>query len=366
MQWVEEIGVLLEDEGVFICIYFIEMYQCIVQQIVQWMCEVGMYVYIDVVGNVVGCYFFIDLQVKILLIGLYYDMVCNGGKYDGCEGILLFIVVVKYLYECGEILFFYFEVIGFLEEEGVCFKSIFLGSNVVIGYFDMKLLDLQDKDGISMCEVIIQVGYDVVVILQIVCDLVDILGYVEVYIEQGLVLFNCDLLVGIVILIVGSLCYLVELKGVVSYVGIMLMDMCKDVVVVVVEIIFYVEQCCLQDQYVVLVGMVGQLQVLCGLMNVILGVCQLLLDICVVVDEVCMVVVKDILGKIEEICGCCSIDFKLEEILSVVVVLCVLWLMDQLCVVMECVGVMLFELVFGVGYDVMVIVKLMDVCMLFM
>jgi allantoate deiminase/N-carbamoyl-L-amino-acid hydrolase len=89
-----------------------------------------------------------------LLTGSHYDTVRNGGKYDGREGILLPIAVVKHLHERGETLPFHFEVIGFSEEEGVRFKSTFLGSNAVTGHFDMKLLDLQDKDGISMREVI--------------------------------------------------------------------------------------------------------------------------------------------------------------------------------------------------------------------
>lgn len=365
MQWAEEIGALSEDEGALTCTYLTETHQRTAQQIAQWMREAGMHVHIDAVGNVVGRYLSTDPQAKTLLTGSHYDTVRNGGKYDGREGILLPIAVVKHLHERGETLPFHFEVIGFSEEEGVRFKSTFLGSNAVTGHFDMKLLDLQDKDGISMREVITQAGHEVAAIPQIARDPADILGYVEVHIEQGPVLLNRDLPVGIVTSIAGSSRYLVELKGVASHAGTTPMDMRKDAAAAAAEIILYVEQRCSQDQHAALVGTVGQLQVLRGSTNVIPGACQLSLDIRAAVDEVRMAAVKDILGKIEEICGRRSIDFKLEETLSAAAAPCAPWLMDQLRAATERAGVTPFELASGAGHDAMAIAKLTDICMLF-
>jgi len=365
MQWAEEIGALSEDEGALTCTYLTETHQRTAQQIAQWMREAGMHVHIDAVGNVVGRYLSTDPQAKTLLTGSHYDTVRNGGKYDGCEGILLPIAVVKHLHERGETLPFHFEVIGFSEEEGVRFKSTFLGSNAVTGHFDMKLLDLQDKDGIRMREVITQAGHEVAAIPQIARDPADILGYVEVHIEQGPVLLNRDLPVGIVTSIAGSSRYLVELKGVASHAGTTPMDMRKDAAAAAAEIILYVEQRCSQDQHAALVGTVGQLQVPRGSTNVIPGACQLSLDIRAAVDEVRIAAVKDILGKIEEICGRRSIDFKLEETLSAAAAPCAPWLMNQLRAATERAGVTPFELASGAGHDAMAIAKLTDVCMLF-
>lgn len=365
MQWAEEIGALSEDEGALTCTYLTETHQRTAEQIAQWMREAGMHVHIDAVGNVVGRYLSTDPQAKTLLTGSHYDTVRNGGKYDGREGILLPIAVVKHLHERGETLPFHFEVIGFSEEEGVRFKSTFLGSNAVTGHFDMKLLELQDKDGISMREVITRAGHDVAAIPQIARDPADILGYVEVHIEQGPVLLNRDLPVGIVTSIAGSSRYLVELKGVASHAGTTPMDMRKDAAAAAAEIILTVEQRCSQDQHAALVGTVGQLQVPRGSTNVIPGACQLSLDIRAAEDGVRIAAVKDILGKIEEICARRSIDFKLEETLSAPAAPCAPWLMDQLRAATERAGVMPFELASGAGHDAMAIAKLTDVCMLF-
>lgn len=365
MQWAEEIGALSEDEGALTCTYLTETHRRTAAQIAQWMREAGMQVHIDAVGNVVGRYLCADPHAKTLLTGSHYDTVRNGGKYDGREGILLPIAVVKHLHERGETLPFQFEVIGFSEEEGVRFKSTFLGSNAVTGHFDMNLLDLQDKDGISMREVITQAGHDVAAIPQIARDPADILGYVEVHIEQGPVLLNRDLPVGIVTSIAGSSRYLVDLKGVASHAGTTPMDMRKDAAAAAAEIILYVEQRCSQDQHAALVGTVGQLQVPRGSTNVIPGACQLSLDIRAAVDEVRLAAVKDVLARIEEICARRSIDIKLEETLSAPAAPCAPWLMAQLSAATQRAGVPPFELASGAGHDAMAIAKLTDVCMLF-
>jgi allantoate deiminase/N-carbamoyl-L-amino-acid hydrolase len=69
---------------------------------------------------------------------------------------------------------------------------------------------------------------------------------VEVHIEQGPVLLNRDLPVGIVTSIAGSSRYLVELKGVASHAGTTPMDMRSDAAAAAAEIILYVEQRCSQ------------------------------------------------------------------------------------------------------------------------
>lgn len=365
MQWAEEIGALSEDEGALTCTYLTETHRRTAEQIAHWMREAGMHVHIDAVGNVVGRYLSTDPQAKTLLSGSHYDTVRNGGKYDGREGILLAIAAVKELHERGETLPFHFEVIAFSEEEGVRFKSTFLGSNAVTGHFDPKLLDLQDRDGTSLREVITQAGHDVAAIPQIARDPADILGYVEVHIEQGPVLLNRDLPVGIVTSIAGSSRYLVDLKGVASHAGTTPMDMRKDAAAAAAEIILYVEQRCTQDQHAALVGTVGQLQVPRGSTNVIPGACQLSLDIRAARDDIREAAVRDILDKINEICARRSIDIKLEETLTAPAAPCAPWLMEQLSAATERAGIPAFQLASGAGHDAMAIARLTDVCMLF-
>ena len=365
MEWAEEIGAWSEDDGALTCTYMTDAHRRTADQIAHWMREAGMHAHIDAVGNVVGRYLSTDPQAKTLMTGSHYDTVRNGGKYDGREGILLPIAIVKHLHEKGETLPFHFEIIGFSEEEGVRFKSTFLGSNAIIGQFDLNLLNLTDRDGVSMREVLTQAGHDVTAIPKIARDPSDLLGYVEVHIEQGPVLLNRDLPVGIVTSIAGSSRYLVNLKGVASHAGTTPMNMRKDAAAAAAEIILYVEQRCGEDQHASLVGTVGQLQVPNGSTNVIPGACVLSLDIRAAADDVRDAAVADVLKKIEEITQRRSVDVSIEKTVSAPAAPCANWLMHQLAAATERAGVKPFELASGAGHDAMTIAKMTDVAMLF-
>src|SRR5450830_887809 len=365
MEWAEQIGAWSEDEDTLTCTYLTPVHRRTAAQLALWMQEAGMQAHIDAVGNVVGRYLSPDPQAKTLMTGSHYDTVRNGGKYDGREGILLPIAVVRHLHQRGETLPFHFEVIGFSEEEGVRFKSTFLGSNAIIGEFDMQLLELADRNGVTMREAITGAGHDPAAIAAIARNPADLLGYVEVHIEQGPVLLQRDLPVGIVTSIAGSTRYLVNLKGVASHAGTTPMSMRKDAAAAAAEIILYVEQRCSQDQQAALVGTVGQLQVPNGSTNVIPGACLLSLDIRAARDEVRDAAVADVLRQIDTICARRSVDVKLEQTVSAPAAPCAPWLMHQLTEATERAGVVPFELASGAGHDAMTIARITDVAMLF-
>jgi N-carbamoyl-L-amino-acid hydrolase len=233
------------------------------------------------------------------MTGSHYDTVRNGGKYDGRLGILLPIAIVRHLHQRGEKLPFHLEVVGFAEEEGVRFKSTFLGSNAVTGRFDLSLLDQTGADGVSMREALLAAGHDVSQIPAIARDPAELLGFVEVHIEQGPVLLERDLALGVVTAIAGSSRYLVELAGLASHAGTTPMTMRKDAATAAAEIVLLVEQRCAQA--VSLVGTVGQLQVPGGSVNVIPGGCRLSLDIRAGLTTPCgSAAVQDILDGIAD------------------------------------------------------------------
>lgn len=214
-----------------------------------------------------------------------------------------------------------------------------------------------------MCQVIWVVGLDLVGIVGDVWLFFCVVVFVEVYIEQGLLLFNEGLLVGVVIVIFGVSCFMVEVCGLVGYVGMVFMYLCCDVVMVVVEIGLYIECCC--GIKLGLVGIMGILEVVQGVVNVVLGLVGFFIDICVEEDVDCLVVVVDVCVEIECIVVWCQVEVVLCQIYEVVSVFCVLCLQVVLVWVIEMVGWLVCYLFFGVGYDVMVMVLLGEVVMLF-
>jgi allantoate deiminase/N-carbamoyl-L-amino-acid hydrolase len=363
MDWAEEIGAISDDEQALTCAYMTPGHQQTAARIADWMRDAGMDVHIDAAGNVVGRYASVDANAKTLITGSHYDTVRNGGKYDGRLGILLPIAIVRHLHARGERLPYHLEVIGFAEEEGVRFRSTFLGSNAVTGRFDMALLDRQGADGVTMRDALQQAGHDPQRIPAIARDPASLLGYVEVHIEQGPVLLDRGLPLGVVTAIAGSSRYLVELEGLASHAGTTPMTMRRDAAAAAAEIVLLVEARCLGKAS--LVGTVGQLQVPDGSVNVIPGRCRLSLDIRSAVDAERRAAVQDIMDGIDTICARRGIEFTVEQLVEAEAAPCAPRLMDQLGDAIGRAGLPRFDLLSGAGHDAMAMAAITDVAMLF-
>jgi allantoate deiminase/N-carbamoyl-L-amino-acid hydrolase len=255
------------------------------------------------------------------------------------------------------------EVVGFAEEEGVRYRSTFLGSSAITGSFDMALLDAVDADGVSMRQAMEHAGHDPADIPAIARQAEDLLGFVEVHIEQGPVLLECDLPLGVVTAIAGSSRYLVDLTGVASHAGTTPMGMRRDAAAAAAEIVLLVEARC--SGVVSLVGTVGQLAVPAGSVNVIPGACKLSLDIRAADDALRLAAVHDILAGIEAICARRGIEAQVERIVEAQAAPCSPRLMDLLGAAVERQGVPRFGLLSGAGHDAMQMAQLTEVAMLF-
>jgi beta-ureidopropionase / N-carbamoyl-L-amino-acid hydrolase len=363
MQQHEAIAAWSDADDGLTCAYMSDAHRRTATQLLDWMREAGMSTHIDAVGNVVGRYLSDAPGAKTLMTGSHYDTVRDAGKYDGRLGILLPIAVVQHLHSLGEKLPFHLEVVGFAEEEGVRFKSTFLGSNAIIGQFDMTLLDQCDADGITMRAALTAAGHDVEAIAGIARERADLLGFVEVHIEQGPVLLERGLALGVVTAIAGSSRYLVQLTGLASHAGTTPMSMRKDAAAAAAEIVLLVERRCAQGAS--LVGTVGQLQVPNGSVNVIAGACHLSLDIRAADDAVHQAAVADILDAIAAIGARRQVEARIEQIVSAAAAPCAPRLMHQLGAALERAGLPRFDLASGAGHDAMAMAKITDVAMLF-
>jgi len=239
---------------------------------------------IDVVGNVVGIYKSDQVDAKTLLTGSHYDTVRNGGKYDGRLGIYAPMMCVRELAKAGKRLPFHLEVVGFAEEEGQRYKATFLGSGALTGDFDPTWLDQVDSDGVTMRQALLNAGLPASLdeISKLKRDPKNYLGFVEVHIEQGPVLNELNLPLGVVTSINGSVRYLCKVGGMASHAGTTPMTRRKDAAVAVAEMILAVEQAATAEPD--LVATVGQLHVPSGSINVVPGVCTFSIDLRAPVD----------------------------------------------------------------------------------
>lgn len=363
MDWAELLGAVSDDADGLTCAYMTPAHRRSAGMLLDWMREAGMEAHIDAVGNVVGRYAAARPDAKVLMTGSHYDTVRKGGKYDGRLGILLPIALVRHLNRRGERLPFHLEVVGFAEEEGVRFRSTFLGSSAITGRFDPLLLDQPDSEGVRMREALAAAGHDPAAIAAIARDPASLLGFVEVHIEQGPVLLERGLPVGVVTAIAGSSRYLVELAGVASHAGTTPMGMRRDAAAAAAEIVLLVEERCTGRGS--LVGTVGQLEVPSGSVNVIPGQCRLSLDIRAASDAERLAAVDDILAGISAICARRGIEEKLWKLLEADAAPCSPRLMDRLGAAIEAAGLPRFALLSGAGHDAMEMARITEIAMLF-
>ncbi len=218
-----------------------------------WMREAGMTVRIDEMGNLIGHYAARAAsdalsaasdapdasQTPVLLLGSHLDTVPNAGKYDGILGVVLGIETVAALH--GERLPFAVEVIGFSEEEGVRFKTPYLGSRAIAGSFDAAVLNLRDAGGTTMAQSLRDFGLEPDNWPRAACDASRVLGYLEAHIEQGPVLEERGVALGIVSDIAGQSRLQVRFSGEAGHAGTLPMHGRRDALTAASEWVLEVE-----------------------------------------------------------------------------------------------------------------------------
>ncbi len=288
------------EKGQLTVTYLTDAHRACAQRISHWMRDCGFdEVEIDAVGNVVGRYHPAVAGGKYLLTGSHYDTVRNGGKYDGRLGIFVPMASVRELHRAGRRLPCGVEVVAFAEEEGQRYKATFLGSGALVGGFQQEWLAQKDAEGITLREAMQHAGLCIDDIPRLRRDTTRYLGFVEVHIEQGPVLCELDLPLGIVTSINGSARYVCEMVGMASHAGTTPMDRRRDAATGVAELALYLEKRAARDGDSV--ATMGQLQVPSGSVNVVPGRCQFSLDLRAPTDAQRDALIADVLAELAAI-----------------------------------------------------------------
>ncbi len=346
--------------------YLTEAHRACAQRIAHWMDECGFdEVRHDAVGNVVGIYHAATdpLQAKTLLTGSHYDTVRNGGKYDGRLGIFVPMACVQQLAKAGRRLPFNLEVVAFSEEEGQRYKATFLASGALVGQFNPAWLDQQDADGITLRDAMRHAGLCVDDIPALTRDPARYLGFVEVHIEQGPVLNEQDIPLGVVTSINGSVRFLGEVQGMASHAGTTPMERRRDAACAVAELALFMEQRAAKDGDSV--ATIGQWHVPNGSINVVPGRCQFSLDLRAPTDAQRDALCADVLAELKAICERRGVRYTLEETMRAAAAPSDPAWQARWTQAVHDLGVPLFELPSGAGHDAMKLHEIMPQAMLF-
>ncbi|WP_333905878.1 2-oxo-4-hydroxy-4-carboxy-5-ureidoimidazoline decarboxylase [Delftia acidovorans] len=352
------------EKGQLTVTYLTDAHRACAQRISHWMRDCGFdEVEIDAVGNVVGRYKAATEDAKTLLTGSHYDTVRNGGKYDGRLGIFVPMACVRELHRQGKRLPFHIEVVGFAEEEGQRYKATFLGSGALIGDFRQEWLEQKDADGITLREAMQHAGLCIDDIPKLQRDPARYLGFIEVHIEQGPVLNELDIPLGIVTSINGSARYICEMIGMASHAGTTPMDRRRDAACGVAELALYIEKRAARDG--TSVATMGQLNVPSGSVNVVPGRCQFSLDLRAPTNEQRDAMVADILAEIEAIAQRRGLRYSTELAMKAAAAPSAPEWQQRWETAVDALGVPLYRMPSGAGHDAMKLHEIMPQAMLF-
>jgi len=353
-------------EGVLTVTYLTDAHRACQAQLLRWMKDCGFdEARTDAVGNVVGIYHGDDRAARRLLTGSHFDTVRNAGRYDGRLGIFVPMIAVRELHRAGRRLPFGIELVAFAEEEGQRYAATFLGSSALTGSFEPAWLDQVDAEGTPMREAMRAAGLPgtIEAIAAERRDPAAYLGFVEVHIEQGPVLNELDLPLGIVTSINGSRRYLGEVIGTASHAGTTPMDRRHDAALAVAELALAVERAAQAQPD--RVGTVGILEVPQGSINVVPGRCRFSLDLRAPNDEERDALAEEVSTELARIVERRGLRYTLRETLRAAAAPSARQWQARWEAAVSALGLPLHRLPSGAGHDAMKLHEILPQAMLF-
>ncbi|AUC88836.1 allantoate amidohydrolase [Alteromonas sp. MB-3u-76] len=359
----EMLGTLSQNPNCLDRRYLTDQHRLANQLASGWMIEAGMTTWQDAVGNIWGRYTSTVPNAPRLILGSHLDTVPNGGKYDGMLGVVAAISMVAMFDGLQRKLPFHIDIVGFCDEEGTRFGTTLLGSRALTGKWQDSWRNLKDEDGISLAQAMENFGLNFDEVSSASISRTDILGYIELHIEQGPVLEQENLPVGVVSAIAGAQRFTITIEGMAGHAGTVPMSMRFDALAASAEMILAVER--ISHQRPGVVATVGKIDNAPNGVNVISGRTHFSLDIRSEDDALRDTVLAEIMQNFGEIAAKRKVTLSVEQTHSAPAVLCDDNLKQALVHGVELSGIAPRVLASGAGHDAMAMADICPVAMLF-
>ena len=236
--------------------------------------ELGCTVRIDALGNTFMRRAGTDANAKAILIGSHLDSQPLGGKYDGIYGVMAGLELLRVLHESETETKHAIELAVWTNEEGARFAPAMMGAAFFAGKFSAaELLSRVDAQGEKLGDSLAAIGYagtDIV-------SPVEHKAYLEIHIEQGPILQDENLQIGVVTLVQGMRWFRIGISGQSGHTGTYPMETRRDALVAASHLIKAVQQIGL-DQPLTGRATVGHIVVTPNSPNVIPGHVELMVE----------------------------------------------------------------------------------------
>ncbi|MEM8866564.1 MAG: Zn-dependent hydrolase, partial [Planctomycetota bacterium] len=239
------------------------------QKLTGWMTDAGMSTQVDAAGNLIGRLPAEPTDTRSLLIGSHLDTVVNAGQFDGTLGVLMGLAVAELCHRYELRLPFSLDVLGFSEEEGIRYQTPYIGSRAITGDLTSgdPLLERLDDHGVRLADALGQFGCDASQFAQAVYDPESVIAFIEPHIEQGPVLEERGLPVGVVTGVAGQTRASFRFVGETGHAGTVPMKLRRDPLPAAAKFATQVEEIALACEGTL--ATVGRLEVTPNVANVI-------------------------------------------------------------------------------------------------
>lgn len=334
------------------------------QQITDWMQDAGLETRTDNIGNIRGRLKSNNPKAKTLVIASHFDTIINAGKYDGVLGILMGIDLIENIRGKNMMLPFHIEVIAFSAEEGARFHTAYLGSQVVSGVFENKLLETKDEHGNSLSQVLQSLNCDSVRIKEDAIPTEEWMAYFEIHTEEGPILYEKNIPVGIVSAIAGQKKIEITFTGETGHAGTTPMNKRKDALCAAAKFISGVEKYASREKRNI-VATIGTINIPDAASNLIPGSVNCTLDLRSNNEESLSDAYEVINALCEKICDKRNIYFEWKLVQETEPVTCNKKLRKLLSNSIAEKNIEVTSIVSGAGHDAVIISKVAPVAMLF-
>ncbi len=329
-----------------------------------WMHQAGLETRVDNIGNVRGRLLSSKPQAKTFVIASHIDTVINAGKFDGPLGVLIGLDLIEQLKLTKAALPFNIELIAFSDEEGVRFHTTYLGSKVVAGSFDESLLQKRDALEVSLQEAIQLMDGDFKKLQDDAIAKDEWLGYFEIHIEQGPVLYEQDIPVAVVTNIAGQNRSEIIFTGMAGHAGTVPMDMRTDALCCAADFILETEKFAHKHKDKI-VATVGKLNIPNSASNVIPGEVICTIDLRSADEEQLSSAYQTLQNICKKITEKRKMNFDWNLIQGTKPVACNEELNKTLAEAITASGYEVVKLVSGAGHDAVAISEVTPVSMMF-
>jgi ureidoglycolate amidohydrolase len=279
----------------------------------EWMREAGLETRLDAAGNLFGRWSGSNPDLPAIWTGSHFDTTLNAGAYDGVLGVLGAIDAAAQLRAAGFLPRRTIELVGFAGEEPR-FGAGCIGSRAMIGALQRSELDtMADREGVTIAAAMRAVGLDPDRIAEARFDPAAVAAFIELHIEQGAVLEQRGIPVGVVERIAAPHQLRLTLTGEARHAGSTPMALRLDALGGAAEVVLAVERLARESASGTTVGTVGTIEVEPGAVNVIPGTVTLDIDVRDVVLDAREQVVREIQVAIKEISTRRGLSAELRE-----------------------------------------------------